>query len=219
MSGLITLDNVTKFYSVRGCRKLVLDNVTISMPFGKSVGILGRNGAGKSTTLMLIGKVLRPSKGRVGWAPGILMSWPMGPAGLIGTLNVRENIQIISRIYGRDWRELYERVERFADIGSDIELPVASYSSGVRSRFNLALSIAMDFDCYLCDEMMAFGDAQFRARAEAEITKIQQHSTFVIISHRMKTIEKFCQCVYVLDNKKFEYYDDVWEGIKRYESL
>ncbi len=220
MTALITLNNVTKFYRARGHRRYILRDVSARMPLGKSIGILGRNGAGKSTTVRLIARADKPNKGSIAWAPGVEVSWPMGiNVGFLPNTSGRDNLRVVSRIYGRDWRKIFDRVEDFAELGKYIDMPLSTYSSGMRSRFSFAMSVAMDFDCYLFDEVMSVADARFRMKAEEELARLASRSTFVFVSHRMRTIQKFCQCVYVLNDSKLEYFESVSEGIKRYESL
>lgn len=220
MTALITLDQVSKYYLVKGRKRYILRDVSAEMPYGRSIGILGNNGAGKSTTVRLIARAERPNKGSITWAPGVEVSWPMGFGGaFLMHVSGRDNLQLVSRIYGREWREIFERVQDFAELGTYIDMPLGTYSSGMRSRFNFAMSVAMDFDCYLFDELMSVADARFRQKAEAELERLSARSTFVFVSHRMRTIQKFCQSVYVLNDCKLEYFERVSEGIKRYESL
>ncbi len=220
MTAMISLKNVSKFYRVKGRKRYILEDVSAEMPVGKSVGILGRNGTGKSTTVRLIARAERPNSGTIAWAPGIEVSWPMGFGGaFLQHVSARDNIQVVSRIYGRDWREIFHRVEDFAELGPYIDMPLQTYSSGMRSRFNFAMSVAMDFDCYLFDELMSVADVRFRQKAEKEIERLADRSTFVFVSHRNRTIQKFCQCVYVLNDRKLRYFEKVSKGIKYYESL
>lgn len=220
MNALMTLDNVTKFYRAQGRKRYILKDVDAWVPLGKSVGILGRNGVGKSTLVRMLARAEQPNKGKINWATGIEVSWPMGlSGGFIGTLSARDNIKVISRIYGRDWRTMADQVEAFAELGRYFEMPIKTYSSGMRSRFTFAFSVAMDFDCYLFDELMSVADARFRRRAEEEMQRLAGRSTFVIVSHRMRTIQTFCQCVFVLNDHKLEFFDDLNKGIQRYESL
>ncbi|MEO1191083.1 MAG: ABC transporter ATP-binding protein [Pseudomonadota bacterium] len=220
MSALITIQNVTKYYSAQGRRRYVLRNLNAVFPNGMSVGVLGRNGAGKSTLVRLLARADRPNQGRIVWAPGIEVSWPMGfGGGFIPTISGRDNVKVVSRIYGRDWREILEAVENFAELGKYLEMPLRTYSSGMRSRFNFAMSVAMDFDCYLIDELMSVADARFRKRAEEEMNRLSGIATFVIVSHRMRTIREFCKSVYVLNDGQLEFFEDVSQGISRYEAL
>ncbi|GAB5469199.1 MAG: ABC transporter ATP-binding protein [Rhodospirillales bacterium] len=220
MTPLIEFDRVSRYYSVQGRRRYVLKDISVVMPFGVSIGVLGRNGAGKSTMVRLMARADRPNRGRVHWAPGVEVSWPMGfGGGFLPALSGRDNIKVVSRIYGRDWREIFASVQGFAELGKYIEMPLNTYSSGMRSRFNFAMSVAMDFDCYLFDEIMSVADAKFRQRAEEEMRRLAGRSTFVVVSHRMQTIRQFCQCVYVLHEGRLEFFGDVNEGIRRYETL
>ncbi len=220
MTPLITMENVSKFYRVKGRKHYVLRDISLDMPGGMSIGILGRNGAGKSTLVSVLSRAIRPNQGRVIWAPGIEVSWPMGfGAAFVGQLTGQENLKVVSRFYGRDWRDLVAQVEDFAELGEYLDMPLETYSSGMRSRFNFAISVAMDFDCYIFDELMSVADARFRQRAEEEMHRLAGRSTFVVVSHRMKTIQTFCQCVYVLHNGKLHYFDNVQEGIEVYERL
>lgn len=220
MTALITLDRVSKYYKVRGRKRYILRDVSLEMPVGRSVGILGRNGAGKSTLVRLLARATRPNSGAVIWAPGVEVSWPMGfGAGFIASLSAKDNLRVVCRIYGRDWRRVLAAVEDFAELGEYINMPLSTYSSGMRSRLNFAMSVAMDFDCYLFDELMSVADVRFTERAEAEMERLAGRSTFVVVSHRMKTISKFCSCVYVLNDGQLEYYEDVEQGKLRYGSL
>jgi len=220
MSALMTLEKVTKFYRAQGRKRYILNNVSAVMPLGMNVGILGRNGAGKSTLVRLMARAERPNEGAVKWSPGVEVSWPMGFSGaFLNNVSARDNVKLISRLYGRDWKTVLYSMEDFAELGQYIEMPLRTYSSGMRSRFNFALSVAMDFDCYLFDELMSVADVRFRRRAEEEMQRLAGRSTFVVVSHRMRTIQSFCQCVYVLNEGRLEYFDDVQKGIERYESL
>lgn len=162
---MITIENVHKRYTTRrGVGDWVLRGVNMVIPTGRSVGLVGVNGAGKSTLLRIIGGADYPTRGRV--RRYCRVSWPMANGGLEGTLTGRQNAKFVCRIHGfqNELPERIARIEEFAELGKAFDEPIQTYSSGMRSRLQFALSLAFDFDVYISDEVTAAGDAAFRKK-------------------------------------------------------
>jgi capsular polysaccharide transport system ATP-binding protein len=160
----VLLKEVSKRYRLRHGEKIVLDNVTFAFPRGVSVAVLGLNGAGKSTLIRLIAGAEEPTSGHI--IRYTRISWPLGfSGGFAGSMTGKENVRFVARIYGQDVDEVEEFVRAFADIGEHYNMPVRTYSAGMRARLAFGVSMAIDFDCYLVDEILAVGDAVFRKNA------------------------------------------------------
>lgn len=217
---MFELKNITKSYLTPKGRRHVFRDLSLQIPPGKNIGLIGRNGSGKSTLMRLLGGADVPDSGTVVTNKSI--SWPVGlSGGLHGTMTGRENIKFVSRIYGAEgdaMRQKVAYVEDFAEIGSWIDEPVKTYSSGMRSRLAFGLSMAFDFDYYLIDEVMSVGDAHFKRKcADVFETRLQQ-SKVVLVSHSMPEIKKLCDVVLLVRDGGVQIYDDVDEGIKAYNT-
>jgi capsular polysaccharide transport system ATP-binding protein len=165
---MIVLDKVSKRYRARGEWRHVLREVSAVFPTGRSVGILGRNGAGKSTLMRLIAGAERPDSGLV--RRDVRVSWPMGfTGGFQGSLTGRDNARFIARIYRADVASVEHYVARFAELGPYFDMPVSTYSAGMRARLALGLSFAVDFEVYLVDELPGVGDSRFSQRYAEEM--------------------------------------------------
>lgn len=210
---MIGLRRVTKSYKADGRRKYIMRDVTMDFPRRRSVGLLGRNGSGKSTLLRMIGGAIEPDAGEI--VSDVKISWPLGFAGgLHGALTGAQNARFIARIYGVDTDAMLEKVEAFAEIGPFINMPVQSYSSGMRARLAFAVSMAVDFDVYLVDEITAVGDIAFRQKAAAAFKSKAVNSDIIIVSHSTSTIREYCQSGAVLEGGKLVWFDDVEDAIK-----
>jgi len=214
------LRNITKSYLTPKGRRHVFRDLSLKIPAGKNIGLIGRNGAGKSTLMRLLGGADVPDSGTIITDKSI--SWPVGlSGGFQGSMTGRENIKFVSRVYGAvgdAMRQKVRYVEDFAEIGSWIDEPVKTYSSGMRSRLAFGLSMAFDFDYYLIDEVMSVGDAQFKRKCAEVFQERLQKSKVVLVSHNMPEIQKLCDVVLLVRDGGIEIYDDVAEGIKAYHS-
>lgn len=182
------------------------------------LAILGRNGQGKSTLIKILGGILPPSQGRVRWSMGC--SWPIGfNGGFQGSLSGIDNIRFISRIYERPYRDVYERVEDFAELGSALHRPVKHYSSGMRARLAFGLSLAIEFDCYLIDELVAVGDARFQRKCAEELFERRSDRAFMMASHDMHSVAAQCDRALVIEGGKAKIFDDIQEAIDIYTWL
>ena len=179
-------------------------------------GILGRNGAGKTTLLRLIAGVEGPSRGSV--ERRMSVSWPLGYAGAMHySISGADNARFIARIYGRPVAGTLEMVESFAELGEYFRMPVRTYSSGMIARLGFALSLAVDFDCYLVDEAIAAGDARFGDRYRKALQERRARSTLLLVSHQPETVRALCTSAAVLQDGRLTRYDDMDEAIAVYQ--
>jgi capsular polysaccharide transport system ATP-binding protein len=215
---MIYLQNITKSYSIARHRKVILNDVSINFEAGHSYAVLGVNGAGKSTTIRLIAGTELPNRGRV--RRTVRVSWPLGFAGgLHPSMTGRENIKFVARAYGENLRRTMDFVEDFAEIGHYIDGPVSTYSSGMLARVAFGLSMAINFECYLVDEVMGVGDARFQARCRAEFTSRKRYSDLIMVSHDMGALKDYCDRGVVLVDGKLHYFEDVDRAIEVYKRL
>jgi capsular polysaccharide transport system ATP-binding protein len=214
------LRNITKSYLTPKGRRHVFRDLSLKIPAGKNIGLIGRNGAGKSTLVRLLGGADVPDSGTIATDQSI--SWPVGlSGGFQGSMTGRENIKFVARVYGavgEAMREKVRYVEDFAEIGTWIDEPVKTYSSGMRSRLAFGLSMAFDFDYYLIDEVMSVGDAHFKRKCSEVFEERLQKSKVVLVSHNMNEIQKLCDVVLLVRDGGVQIYDDVAEGIKAYNT-
>lgn len=217
---MIELRGLTKSYvTEHGRRRFVFRDLTFRFPDGVNIGLIGGNGAGKSTLMRLLGGIDTPDSGAVITNKSI--SWPIGlQGGFNGTLSGRDNVKFVCRIYGSGRAEMQgqiRQVQEFAEIGDYFDLPVRSYSSGMRSRLAFGLSMAFHFDYYLIDEVMAVGDAQFKRKSKAALEERLKGSNIILVSHNMAEVSKLCDVVVLLQGGEATLYEDIREGIRAYQ--
>lgn len=213
---MIRFENLTKSFQVRGQRKVVIDNLDATLPTGKSLALLGRNGAGKSTLMQIIAGTMRPDSGRV-ISDGSI-SWPVGFGGSFHReLTGAQNVRFIARIYGVDTEELEDFVRDFAQLGPHFNMPLRSYSAGMKSRLAFGASMGIQFDTYLVDEVTAVGDAAFRQKSRAVFAERMKQSSAVLVNHDMGQLREFCDAGIVLERGHLEYFDNLEEAIARHE--
>ena len=215
---MIRVENIHKTYDGNRGKHTVLHNTSFTVPRGFRMGILGRNGAGKSTLIRLISKIEQPTSGRV--THEMSVSWPLGFTGSFqGSLTGIDNMKFIARIYRTDFAKLREFVDEFAELGSFLYEPVKTYSSGMRARLAFALSIAIDFDCYLVDEVMMVGDERFHQRSRGHLFDRNSGRALVVASHDASFVEKICDGAIVISNGRTRYFDDVGQALTLYRAL
>ncbi|MBK0329316.1 ABC transporter ATP-binding protein [Rhodobacteraceae bacterium F11138] len=215
---MIRFENLTKSFRIKGDRKLVIDNLNLTLPTGRSLALLGRNGAGKSTLLQIIAGTMRPDSGRI--VSDGTISWPVGFGGSFhGELTGAQNVRFIARIYGVDTQELMAFVEDFAELGKSFYMPVRSYSSGMRSRLTFGASMGIHFDTYLVDEVTAVGDVQFKRKSRAVFADRMQYCSAIMVSHNMNELREFCDSGIVLENGRMQYFDDLDEAIEMHQAI
>lgn len=215
---MIQLNNVFKFYRKHGVTKVVLNHVSTVFDTTRSYGLLGVNGAGKSTTLRLIGGTELPNSGSV--RRSVRVSWPVGfGTGFHPLMTGRENVHFVARIYGADIRKVVNFVEEFAELGDYMDVPVKTYSSGMGARLAFGLSMAIEFDVYLVDEVTAVGDARFAKRSEEVFEQRRKNAGLIVVSHSMGTIKQYCDCGGVLVEGQLFMFDTVDKAIELYNRL
>lgn len=196
---MIRLTDVCKSYPVRGGEVEILKCVNLEVRKGEKVGILGGNGAGKSTLIRLISGIERPSSGLI--ERTMQISWPLAFTGAFqGALTGYDNVKFICRVHGVNHHDVIDFVEDFSQLGRYLREPVKVYSSGMRARLAFAVSMMIDFDCYLIDEVVAVGDARFQARCQEELFDRRADRALVIVSHDIGYMRAHCDRACVLDD-------------------
>ena len=215
---MIALQNLSKTYVTQGVHKVVANNITFTFPDREAVGLLGRNGAGKSSLLQMIAGVMDPDQGAI--ISDGQISWPVGFQGSFHPdLSGAENARFVARLYGVDTCSMEGFAQDFAELGDHFHLPVRSYSSGMRARLAFAVSMAVPFDTYLIDEVTSVGDAAFRAKSEAMLHQRMEHSGAIVVSHSMDLLRRICQSGLVLENGRVFYYARIERAIEHHNYL
>ncbi len=218
---MIVLDNVTKFFKTKKGKKYILKNVSMTIPEGVNVGILGVNGAGKSTFLRILGGIDFPNSGRV--ISNKTFSWPLGLAGgFQGSMTGKQNVRFVARIFGKseeEIKEIIEFVKDFSELGDYFDMPIKTYSSGMKSRLNFGLSLAFDFDYILIDETLSVGDSRFKKKSKEALMKKIEKSNVLMVSHSMSDLKNICDVGIVLNNGKISYFDDINDAINVYKEI
>ncbi|TXF10927.1 ABC transporter ATP-binding protein [Pelomicrobium methylotrophicum] len=205
---MIALQGITKVYPTRSGYHTVLNGIDMLIRPGEKVGILGRNGAGKSTLIRILSGAERPTSGRL--RREMSVSWPLAFGGAFqGSLTGLDNLKFICRVYGVDYRDKIDYVEEFAELGKFFREPVKTYSSGMRSRLAFAISMAVEFDCFLIDEIIVVGDARFHDKCKRELFEKRKDRAFVIVSHEAHNIREHCDRAGVLHAGKMHMFDDI----------
>ena len=217
---MIDLIDVCKTYPIHDGRaqKTVLDHVNLHINSGEKWGVLGRNRAGKSTLIRVISGSDRPQSGKI--HKEMSVSWPLAFGDAFqGSLTGRDNAKLISRAYGVNFDKTLDVVEEFAELGDYLKEPVKNYSSGMRSRLAFAISMAIEFDCFLIDEAMSVGDHRFHEKCNIELFEKRRDRTMIIVAHQVDLIRAHCNHAAVLENGKLLIYGEVDDAIAAYESL
>jgi capsular polysaccharide transport system ATP-binding protein len=215
---MIRLEGITKTYATRQGLRQVLRGVDLQLERGRHVGILGRNGAGKSTLIRLLSGAEQPSSGHI--VRNMSVSWPLAFTGAFQNhLTGIDNLKFVCRIYGVDWRPLLPFVEDFTELGMYLREPVLTYSSGMTMRLAFALSMAIEFDCFLIDEGLSVGDARFGHRCHVELFQKRKDRAFILVSHSPETIKLYCERACVLHDGRLHEFEHVEQAYDFYESM
>ncbi|MBI3341909.1 ABC transporter ATP-binding protein [Candidatus Curtissbacteria bacterium] len=185
--------NQEKFYALR--------NISFTVNPGECLGIIGNNGAGKSTILKLISKITYPEKGLVK-ARGRIGAFIELGAGLHHELTGKENIYLYGAILGMSKAEIkkqYRDIVRFAGIGKFLDVPIKKYSSGMYSRLGFSVCAFSDPDILLVDEVLAVGDIDFQKRCLEKMHSFAGRKTIVFVSHNLDAIKSICSRVIFID--------------------
>jgi capsular polysaccharide transport system ATP-binding protein len=218
---MIELRNVTKYYPITSGVRHILRNVSLTIPSSTNLAVLGPNGAGKSTFLRLIGGAESPNSGTIRSDQSI--SWPLGiGTGFQATLSGKQNVQFVCRINGLNsaqTRQVIDEVVDFAEIGEYFELPVKTYSSGMRARLSFGLSMAFEFDVYLIDELTAVGDAVFRAKAKKAFKDMRDRASLIFVSHNLQTLRESCDSALFLHDGTASFFPHIDDAISAYQEF
>lgn len=213
---MIELCGVSKAYRVRGVRKQVLDRISFRFPGDRNMAIMGPNGSGKSTLMRLLAGAEQPDEGQV--TRSVSVSWPLGFAGgFNGSMTGIENIRFIARVYGADTDRAIACVADFAELGPSLGLPVRTYSSGMKARLAFGMSMAIDFQCYLIDEVIAVGDEAFKRKSQTMFRGKLKNARIVMISHSAAQIREYCQSGLLLSGGRLCYFERVDDLIAAYK--
>lgn len=215
---MIIVDEITKIHHTRAGERRVLDRISFVVERGQAIGICGRNGAGKSTLVRLLTGVEYPTSGHV--RREMSVSWPLGfGTGFQGSLTGADNTRFIARIYGVPMQRTLDYVNEFAELGEYFRMPVKTYSSGMRARLAFGISLAVNFDCYVVDEVTAVGDHRFTERCRAALADRRKNGSLIMVSHHPETLKAYCQMGAVLSEGRLTFYDTVDETIAAYNIL
>ena len=212
---MITLNGVIKTYPTRHGLSTVLDGIDLKVKPSQKVGILGRNGSGKSTLIRIISGAERPTSGHV--ERRMSVSWPLAFGGAFqGSLTGLDNLRFICRVYGTTTEDKISFVQEFSELGKYLREPVKTYSSGMRARLAFAISMVVEFDCFLIDEIVAVGDARFHEKCHVELFEKRKDRAMIIVSHDAGYIREHCESVGVLSSGKLTIFDDLDAAYEHY---
>lgn len=215
---MISIEHVWKRYSTRSGPNFVLSDVSFAVNPGEKLGIIGRNGSGKSTLIRLISGAEFPTSGKV--VRSMRVSWPLAfSGGFSGSLTGLDNLRFICRVYGVSHHDRVPFLEEFSELGRYLREPVKYYSAGMRARLAFGISMAIDFDCYLIDEVVAVGDERFRARCERELFEKRADKARVCVSHAPGFLREHCNRAIVLEGSRALHFSSMEEAFNFYETL
>lgn len=208
------------FFGKRYTPYRALNNLSLSLPKGEVIGILGKNGSGKSTLLKMVAGVVFPSSGDIE-VNGSVSALLELTAGFDGELTGRENIYLKGYGLGFDKKYIESKMDDiidFAEIGEYIDQPVRMYSSGMKSRLGFAISINIDPEILVVDEVLAVGDEIFRKKCMNRMNEFKMSGrTILFVSHSIGQIKSFCTKGMWLHKGELVYYDDIEKTARLYE--
>jgi capsular polysaccharide transport system ATP-binding protein len=209
--------NVSKSFWTGKQRKVILDRASFRVELGNSLGILAPNGTGKTTLINMMSGLEQPDEGQI--YRKCKISFPLGfMGGLVTNQTGRANVRYIAQIYGLDPDYVEAFCRWLVSIDEYFDMPVGTYSSGMRARLNFALMLALDFDIYLIDEgMPQTTDAEFNQKAGDLLRDRLENTTIIIVSHQAKVLEKFARSAAVLVNGQLHMFDTLEEAKQLYD--
>ncbi|KUZ15114.1 ATP-binding protein [Burkholderia diffusa] len=214
---MISLRDICRVYHTRSGPRMVLKGVDFDIHKGCRYGVLGRNGSGKSTLLRIVGGTEPPTSGSI--VRQMTVSWPLAFTGAFqGSLTGVDNVKFVSRIYGVNPLSIMPFIEDFTEIGAYLREPLKTYSSGMRARLAFAISMAIEFDCFLIDEVIAVGDSRFHEKCRHELFVKRRDRALVIVSHDPHLVQTYCDEALVLTDgrmTRFEHMSDAYDFYQR----
>jgi capsular polysaccharide transport system ATP-binding protein len=216
--GRIRAVKLCKVFDTQLGQKRVLDDVSFEVARGERMAVLGRNGSGKSTLIRILSGVMSPSSGHT--EIGMRLSWPLAlDGGFEGSLTGYDNIRFLCSLYDRPFRETYDYVRDFTELGDHLLLPMRSYSDGMRMRVAFGLSLAIEFDCILIDEVLFVGDQRFQRKCHHELLERRKDRAMIIAIHSHEFVTQHCSKALVLKNGRGRVFEDVRLAADIYNSL
>ncbi len=217
---MIELQNVTKYFRTNKGKNYILQDVSLTLP-EVNIGILGRNGAGKSTIMRMLGKIEFPNKGTI--TSSNSFSWPLGlSGGFVGNMTGKANVKFVCNLYGMNsekTKEIISFVKEFSELKDYFDMPIKTYSSGMKGRLSFGLSLAFDFDYMLIDETLSVGDARFKLKAKEALRKKIENCHVLLVSHDMKTLKEICQAGLLVHEGQLHYYENIDDAIEQYNEI
>lgn len=215
---MLRVSNVVKEYETGSSVIRVLDGISFEVGKGERFAVMGKNGAGKSTLVRLIGGVEPPTSGDITFE--MSLSWPLGlTGGFQGSLTGTDNCRFIARLYDKPVDHVLDYVEWFSELGTFMHEPIKTYSSGMRARLAFGLSLAIDFDCYLIDEVIFVGDQSFHRKCQSEIFEKRADRSLLLVTHDFGIINEYCNAAMVLHRGKGKVFDDINLAMGIYANL
>jgi capsular polysaccharide transport system ATP-binding protein len=206
------------YWTEGGAKHRVLSDISFTVCRGEKLAILGRNGAGKSTLMRLLGGVELPNSGTI--ELGMSLSWPLAlNGGFSGIMTGNDNMRFIARIYDKRFAAVRDYVEDFAQLGKYMSEPMRTWSTGMRARFAFALSLAIDFDCYLIDEVITVGDQRFQRRSYEELFEKRADRSMILAGHVPDIIRAYCSSALVLHRGRGKVFSDLDLALSIYDDL
>ena len=214
---MLEFNNVSKSFWTGTQRKIILDRVSFRVELGTSLGILAPNGTGKTTLINMMAGLEKPDEGEIRREANI--SFPLGfMGGVISKHSARENSRYIAKLYGLDPDYVEAFCRWVCGLQEYFDQPLATYSSGMRSRFTFSLFLALDFDMYLIDEgMPASTDVEFNKKAGDLLAERLKTTTTIIVSHDPAILEKFAKKAAVLMSGQLHMFDSLEEAKQLYD--
>ncbi len=214
---MIEFNNVSKSFWTGKQRKVILDRASFRVELGNSLGILAPNGTGKTTIVNMMAGLEKPDEGEIRKTSRV--SFPLGFMGGITTKHTaRENARFIARLYGLDPDYIEAFTRWLTDLKEYYDMPVGTYSQGMRARLSFSLLLALEFDIYLIDEgMPGTTDTEFNRKAGTILRDRLQSATVIVVSHQAETLEKFCRSAAVVRDGKFIMFDSLQEAKALYD--
>lgn len=216
-SAIIARNLVKEFATEHGVRR-VLDDISFRVERGERLAVLGRNGAGKSTLIQILAGLQQPTSGQV--HRGLYMSWPLAlGGGFEGEMSGYDNMRFISRIYNVPFPAMFDFVADFTELGRLLYEPVRFYSSGMRMRLGFAISLAVDFECLLIDEVILVGDRRFQDKCQREIFENRRHCGMILAVHALDVVQEYCSHALVLKDGRGRVFSDVKRACSIYATI
>jgi len=214
---MLEFSNVSKSFWTGRQRKVILDRASFKVELGQSMGILAPNGTGKTTIINMMAGLEKPDEGHI--TRRCRVSFPLGfMGGVTATHSARENARFIAKLYGLDSDYVEAFCRWVCALDEYFDMPISTYSSGMRARFSFSLLLALEFDIYLIDEgMPGTADIEFNRKAGRILQERLEGATVIVVSHQAKTLERFCRSGAVLRDGQLTMYETLEEARWHYE--